>query len=125
MTVVRGDCGRGSDGSRIAAVSTVSPSATPASTAACASRLPQRTTGSTPVISVASAGTRAACRPTSVSSAAASSTPWPSPPSQSGTVSDSSPAWPSFCHKGQSQGSSRAGASARSSTPAAARVTAR
>ena len=44
-------------GSRTAAVSTVSPDATPASSARCRSRSPHRTTGSTPRASVASAGT--------------------------------------------------------------------
>src|ERR1039457_5220159 len=64
------------------------------------------TTGSTPSISVASAGTAAARRPTSVSSTAVSSTPSPSPSSQAGKVSDSSPAWPSSFHTAESCGSS-------------------
>ncbi len=57
-----------------------------------ASRGPHRVTGSAPSMIVASAGTAAAARPTSVSRTAASSTLRSSPPSQPGSVSASSPA---------------------------------
>src|SRR6202042_3584873 len=84
LTVVDGTRGSGSDGSRMPAVRISSPAAAGGSSARCRSALPQRTTGSTPVISVASAGTGTARRPTSVSRTAAPSTPSPSPPSSTG-----------------------------------------
>ena len=69
--------------------------------------------------SVASAGTAAARRPTSVSSTAVSSTPSPSPPSQAGSASPSRPAWPSSFHSAWS-----GNGGLRSSTWAAAWATA-
>ena len=85
------------DGSRTAAVRDVS--RCPLRPAASgSSRPPHRATGSAPSMMVASAGTGAACRPTSVSRTAASSTPRSSPPIQPGSVSRAARPWPSTGH---------------------------
>ena len=78
VTAVAGGSGWGLEGSRIAAVRSSSPEATPGSRDCCRSEEPQRATGRAPVIRVARAlGMDGARLPISVSRTATSSTPRP------------------------------------------------